>query len=155
MPNLGLNEVSVVRSVPISDFSSAKDGNLGIEGMEGLLALYAFAIEQSELTDDPVDAFDASSGAVLMEPPPSSPSYMCPFRLRGGFATAAAGLLCVFRLDGIAVAGAKTALAALDFFYFGTMGLLFFSVRCAFRSPGRFYGIFCKARRARSRSQRH
>jgi hypothetical protein len=78
MPNLGLNEVSVVvRSVPILDFSSVKDGNLGLEGMDRLLGLYAFfAIEQSKLTDELVDAFEASSGAVLMELPPSSPIYM-------------------------------------------------------------------------------
>jgi hypothetical protein len=77
MPNLGSNAVSVVvRSVPISDFSSVKDGNLGIEGMDGVLALHAFAIDQSKLTDDPVDAFEASSGSVLMELPPSSPIYM-------------------------------------------------------------------------------
>ena len=44
--------------------------------MDGLLALHAFAIDQSKLTDDPVDAFEASSGSVLMEPPPSSPIYM-------------------------------------------------------------------------------
>jgi hypothetical protein len=77
IPNLGSNDVSVVvRPVPVSDFSSAKDGNYGVKGMEGLMALHAVAINQTKLTDDSVDAFDASSGAVLMEPPPSSPIYM-------------------------------------------------------------------------------
>ena len=77
LPNLGSNDAPViVQSVPISDFSSTKDGNLGIDGMEGILALHAFAIDQSRLPGDSVDAFDASSGAVLMGPPPSSPSYM-------------------------------------------------------------------------------
>ena len=63
-------------SVPISDFSSTKDGSLGIDGMDGLLALHAFAIDQSRRPNDPVDAFDASSGTLLMGHPPSSPSYM-------------------------------------------------------------------------------
>ena len=44
--------------------------------MDGLLALHAFAIDQSRRPNDPVDAFDASSGTLLMGHPPSSPSYM-------------------------------------------------------------------------------